>query len=67
MIIKNAGKTLEIRNRVTTKPVSLYSDDPTDFAYKKYMEVGKTYYLDGREISEEEAKRFLEEVRQKHP
>ncbi len=38
------------------KPISIYSDDSTDFEFKKYIPTVKEYYLNGKVISEEEFK-----------
>jgi len=61
MIIQHAGHRLECRRALMQKPISVFSKDPTDFAYKKYIEAWSEWYLDGEPIEEERAMEIVKE------
>lgn len=67
MIISDGSTTLIECPVTIQKPVSLYSDDPTDFSERKYMTIRTEYYLETngkrRQITKEEAKEFVRNLK----
>lgn len=66
-VISHNGITLYIENRSMEKPISLYSDDVTDFQFRKYIQMGSLYFMQKDQgemlpVSEEEALAFIESL-----
>lgn len=65
MIVSNGKCILHIDRKYIPKPISMYSEDPTDFEYKKYMLIGTDYILEDESgeikyLSESEAREMVD-------
>ena len=58
-ILKFGNDVLRVEQITIRKPVSMWSDDPTDFQYKKYIQTRAEYYLNDVPISKEQANEWI--------
>ena len=58
-ILKSGNDTLRAENILMQKPISMYSDDPTDFEYKKYIVTRTDYFLNDEPITKEQAEAWV--------